>query len=66
MQLRQLVDLFYVITISMSFNNSIHSKVIYRKSSIKRPLSNERLPHIKRPPLEPFCTKRPSLISALP
>ena len=38
----------------------------YRKSSIKRPLSNKRLPPIKRPPLEQFCTKHPSLISAPP
>ena len=37
---------------------------IYCKSSIKRPLSNKHLPPIKQPPLEPFCTKHPSLISA--
>ena len=38
----------------------------YYKSSIKRPTpcTNKRLPSIKRPPFEPFCTKRPSLISA--
>ena len=31
---------------------------------LSAPPSNKHLPSIKRPPLEPFCTKRPSLISA--
>ena len=47
-----------------TFLLSLTPKLLYRKSSIKRPPSNKRLPSIKRPPLEPFCTKRPSLISA--
>ena len=43
--------MFFNITQNLSDYN-------YRKSCIKHPLSNKRLPLF-----EPFCTKRPSLMS---